>query len=228
MSRKTLGHVGAVVGYGAAVGGPGDRGGVDEQQAADFVGEHRGEGDGFGAAVGVADDDVRSGSPMDPSPACRSAACDLNVCVAEGGSLVPVPKRAGVHTRACSAIRRLDRSPVLTALGEPGDQHHGRRPGADATDVHAGAAHDGEPVDRLRWASDARWGGVRRLDGGSGGRGGRRGRHGRRRRRGRRCGGRGCRRCLDHRRRGLGRGRGACAAGGECAQQRHRPERPAT
>ena len=47
--------------------------------------------------------------------------------------------------------RALDRSPVLAAVTEPGDQHDRHSAGAGAADVHAGSAHGGELVDVGRW-----------------------------------------------------------------------------
>ena len=53
-------RVGAVVGHGADRGVPRRRAGVEQEQPADFGREHRGEGDRFGAAERVTDDDVRA------------------------------------------------------------------------------------------------------------------------------------------------------------------------
>ena len=58
---EAAGGVGAVVGDGASILGPGGRTGIDEQQATDAVREHRRERNGLGAAEGVAGENVGSG-----------------------------------------------------------------------------------------------------------------------------------------------------------------------
>ena len=58
---EAAGGVGTVGGDGAHRGRPCGRARIEEQEPADVVGEHRGEGDGFGAAEGVADHDVGPG-----------------------------------------------------------------------------------------------------------------------------------------------------------------------
>ena len=97
---EAAGDVGAIVGDSAGRLGPGGRAGIDQHEATDAVREHRRERDRLGAAEGVAGEDVRSGL-ADRSSATRSwVACDVNVCTAVGGSLVPVPRREDEHTRA--------------------------------------------------------------------------------------------------------------------------------